>query len=158
MNIRTAVHKDMDWMRSELQDSGNLLKSYSILPGTKEVDLKVKTIFEKMENVFIAESNSQQLGLVQLNQSPFKKSAHTGNVFAFVDKEHRSEGIGTKLLEHLINEARRKNLKMLYLEVYETNRAVNLYKRLGFTQCGYNPRYKKEGLSFMGKIFMQMEL
>jgi len=45
--------------------------------------------------------------------------------------EHRSGGIGTKILEDLFNEASERNIP-LRLEVSAVNRAAGLYKRLGF--------------------------
>ena len=45
--------------------------------------------------------------------------------------EQRGRGIGTMLLEQLVGEARRAG-KAVRLRVLRTNRALSLYRRLGF--------------------------
>ncbi|NGX26957.1 MAG: hypothetical protein K940chlam6_00884, partial [Chlamydiae bacterium] len=48
--------------------------------------------------------------------------------------------------------------EMLHLEVYETNPAINLYRRLGFTEFGIQKKFIKEDGRYMGKIFMERPL
>jgi ribosomal protein S18 acetylase RimI-like enzyme len=52
--------------------------------------------------------------------------------------EFRGRGIGTTLLEHLIEEARARGLKAISLSVEDGNRARHLYERTGFTVVGRN--------------------
>lgn len=47
--------------------------------------------------------------------------------------ESRSKGIGTQLLEELIYYVKEAGYKALSISVEKRNRAVNLYKRLGFS-------------------------
>ena len=54
--------------------------------------------------------------------------AHLG-----VAPEHRSKGIGEKLIDHLVDQLREKNIETAALDVAVTNpRAYALYKRIGF--------------------------
>lgn len=46
--------------------------------------------------------------------------------------EFRSKGIGTLLLEELFRDVKKAGYKALSISVEKRNRAVNLYKRLGF--------------------------
>jgi ribosomal-protein-alanine N-acetyltransferase len=50
-----------------------------------------------------------------------------------VHHKFRKKGIGRKLVEHLINDAKNKGLKKLFLEVRQSNiPAQKLYKRINF--------------------------
>lgn len=50
-----------------------------------------------------------------------------------VDKNHREEGIGSKLLSHLINYAKEVGSSEIWLEASTKNiAAVNLYQKYGF--------------------------
>ncbi len=50
-----------------------------------------------------------------------------------VDKDHREEGIGSKLLAHLINYAKNVGATEIWLEASTKNiAAVNLYQKYGF--------------------------
>ncbi|MBB3912512.1 ribosomal protein S18-alanine N-acetyltransferase [Sphingomonas desiccabilis] len=53
----------------------------------------------------------------------------------------RGRGVGGMLLRSVIDEARRRTLSRLHLEVRAGNAAVELYKREGFAKVGERPRY-----------------
>ena len=59
-----------------------------------------------------------------------------------VSQDHRRQGIGTKLLAALVNEAKKRSLSFLTLEVRESNEsAIALYKNAGFTEVGLRKNY-----------------
>lgn len=64
--------------------------------------------------------------------------------FALVDiaisPEHRSAGIGTRLLQQLLDRAARAG-KAVRLQVFKTNPAQRLYARLGFAEAGEQSMY-----------------
>ena len=50
-----------------------------------------------------------------------------------VHPKYRKKGVGTKIIEQLLSDAKIKNLKKLYLEVRQSNSpAQKIYKRWGF--------------------------
>src|SRR5262245_2707589 len=52
---------------------------------------------------------------------------------------HRRKGVAAKLLEHILEEAKRRNYKRVSLETGSMDAfapAHNLYARFGFTKCG----------------------
>jgi len=58
-----------------------------------------------------------------------------------VTPERRGGGIGTQLLEDMINRAAGRGATRLHLEVREGNSALRLYQRFGFTPVGRRPAY-----------------
>ena len=59
-----------------------------------------------------------------------------------VRPESQQQGIGRKLLLHLISLARRHNAEMMFLEVRPTNRAArSLYESMGFNELGSRREY-----------------
>lgn len=60
-------------------------------------------------------------------------------------KTCRNQGIGTKLLEHLIKIAKQKNLPSLTLEVNENNKsAISIYEKHHFQKIGQRKNYYKQ--------------
>ena len=60
-------------------------------------------------------------------------------------KDLRNQGIGKKLLEHLIKISKQKNLSSLTLEVNEKNEpAINLYEQYNFKKIGKRKNYYKQ--------------
>lgn len=51
--------------------------------------------------------------------------------FMYVTREYRRQGIGTRIMNDLTNEARRKGAKYLYISSTETRSAVSFYKSNG---------------------------
>lgn len=64
-----------------------------------------------------------------------------------VDKDHREEGVGSKLLDHLINYAKEVGASEIWLEASTKNiAAVNLYEKYGFNiQSIRKNYYQKTG-------------
>lgn len=61
--------------------------------------------------------------------------------------EFKRKGLASILIEHLISEAKSKNIK-LWLEVRKDNSpAINLYKKLGFKEIFERKSYYKDGTS-----------
>lgn len=58
--------------------------------------------------------------------------SNTPEISIAVSYDYRNKGIGSKLLNNLINHAKNEGIKQLSLSVIPENAAVGLYKRLGF--------------------------
>ena len=68
-----------------------------------------------------------------------------GNVA--VDESHRGKGIGTKLIEAVLNRAGDRGVREIFLEVRKSNvRAQDLYKTFGFSEVGRRKNYYLEPL------------
>jgi ribosomal-protein-alanine N-acetyltransferase len=68
---------------------------------------------------------------------------HINNVA--VRSQYRRRGIGAALLNHVINEARRRKAKAAFLEVRSANRAAQtLYEKSGFKAIARRPNYYSE--------------
>lgn len=84
-----------------------------------------------------------------------KRSLHVGEVGLIVRKNYRGDGIGDRLMQLIIQEAKKlPNMRILRLWVFEPNYlAKRLYHRHGFELCGgvpegiwYRDRYVKHEL------------
>lgn len=59
-----------------------------------------------------------------------------------VKPESQSNGLGGKLLEHLLQRGRARGAETVFLEVRESNRAaIHLYERTGFNEIGRRRGY-----------------
>ena len=66
---------------------------------------------------------------------------HVGILGIAVKSGCRRLGIGTKLIEVLLEEAKKQGLKVIILDVYEKNLpALNLYRKMGFKEVGRIPK------------------
>lgn len=59
-----------------------------------------------------------------------------------VDPDHRRSGVATRLVEAVMQEARRRGAQQLFLQVRESNRpALRLYRATGFRKVGRRRDY-----------------
>ncbi|MCR5724726.1 MAG: GNAT family N-acetyltransferase [Treponema sp.] len=71
----------------------------------------------------------------------FEKYSHRCRIGISVRSEYWGHGIGSLLLSEAEKAARSMGYKQLELDVFAVNsRAVSLYKKAGFTECGRIPR------------------
>lgn len=114
----------------------------------------------KYNNALTAEVEGEPAGIAYLNLHPFRKIAHIALITIIVNEKHRGKGVGTALIEQLHRLAREGyKLERLYLEVYEGNPAIRLYRRLGYREFGFQSHWiKLPSGEYRGKIFMECKL
>ena len=90
------------------------------------------------------------MGLANINKKKGAES-HVGVLGIAIRKEIRGRGIGKRLAELLIKEAKKHlKIEIVELEVFAENKvAYNLYKKLGFKKAGV----VRNGLKKNGKYF-----
>ncbi len=97
--------------------------------------------------VIVAEVDAEFIGLVFLESEARQRISHRGLLHMAISRPWRGRGVGTALLESLIQWAEQhSDLEKLCLEVMANNtRAIGLYKKLGFQEEGRRPRAIKLG-------------
>jgi len=82
----------------------------------------------------IKEKNEQRIiGSASLKFNPNEHSKHKAELGITVHDEYQNLGIGTALVNHLLNIAQMKKLRKVWLQVNTNNNiAVHIYKKAGF--------------------------
>jgi L-amino acid N-acyltransferase YncA len=77
----------------------------------------------------------------------------------YVSKSARGQGIGARLLQRLIGEAKVAGIETLILSVLEDNLpARRLYESCGFRLHGTEPRAVKKGDNYLGQSLYSLDL
>ena len=145
--VRTIEFGDLDgllcYANALIDEDTTVLLSGK--PLTREEEEKyVKAEIEKLEKdteiTLIGIIDGKIVAECNLRIGERRKS-HTAGIGISVSKEFRSQGIGRKLFEILIGEAKERGLKLLTLSCFESNQtALRLYESLGFRKCGLIPK------------------
>jgi ribosomal protein S18 acetylase RimI-like enzyme len=106
--------------------------------------------------LLVAKSGQEVVGCADV----YPHSEHGHVLGMFVDEGFRGRGLGTALLNRLLEWARQKNIPSLSLHVFPHNaRAIALYERVGFTErlriAGFSQRQTGE---VWDAILMRKEL
>lgn len=101
-------------------------------------------------------------GKVVANSEVGKREGSMSHVAGFgivIKQGYRGIGIGTKIMEALIEESRSVGLKILVLEVFDTNKTAKaLYSKMGFKEDGRIPNGIYKNGKYIDLIRMTLEL
>jgi RimJ/RimL family protein N-acetyltransferase len=160
LKIRFSEPTDRQYMIDWLSDP-DVLRWFP-MENTREIEDAVNIClnYVKEKAILTAEYNNEICGIACLYLSFFKKFAHQCLFVIILDKRYRGRGIGTRLLQELMNLAKERfKIEILHLEVYEGNPAIHLYEKLGFQRYGYQKKFiKLKDKTYLGKIMMQKNL
>ena len=74
------------------------------------------------------------------------------------DEDSRNNGVASKLLEKLIDFARKNKVTRITLEVARDNKpAIKLYKKFGFSQIGIRKNYYHKNQQKIDAILMKLD-
>ncbi|MBS4219620.1 GNAT family N-acetyltransferase [Bacillus sp. FJAT-49711] len=88
--------------------------------------------------LLVAEVNRSIIGLLSFRLSPWKRLCHQGIFEISIQEKFTNKGIGASLIKKLLAWAQaNQRVEKISLEVFSNNeRAIHLYKRLGFIEEG----------------------
>lgn len=106
------------------------------MPWSRDAFLEMIT--KEDAGYYVAEKNGQVIGGCGVLMA-----AGEGNITnVVVDKKERNKGIGTKMLQYLIEDGYKKGLQAFTLEVRISNAAaIHVYEKLGFFSEGIRPNF-----------------
>ncbi len=99
----------------------------------------------KNDLLLIAEYNSEIIGNIDLTINHRQMLKHTGYIGMGVHEDWQNQGIGTALMEKIINWSdNNPEIEILWLQVFGNNEAgINLYKKFGFIEEGRQTSFIK---------------
>ncbi len=100
-----------------------------------ELQVYIKNFGKEKDDIcFVAEDDGRIVGAVWVRDMPdYGHIADGVPSFAIsLYKEYRGYGIGTKLMETMLDELRSRGYKKASLAVQKANYAVGMYKKVGF--------------------------
>lgn len=163
--LRTPKWEDLDdyvELFNSLVDTEAEIVTYQKLSREENADWLTKrlTALEKDEELsLVAETEEKVVGNACLGKGKGITS-HTGEIKTLVVKNsYQNIGIGTEILEKMIESAKDMNLKMLYIWVLSTNpSAYHVYQKNGFKETGRKPGFFYRNGRYIDDIMMFREV
>jgi len=107
---------------------------------------------------YMAEVDGELVGNAEIRKQVGRKS-HLETLGMSVKSGFRRKGIGARLMEKVMNEAKKKGLKIITLQVNETNLpAITLYRKLGFKETGRIPKAVYWNEKYVDDIIMVADI
>ena len=117
-----------------IQTKFMLREAHEVNENIEDQENRIKDMLEDLKTLYIvAEVDCQIVGFLISSSRNLERIKHVGDFIIGIDEAFWEKGIGTRLMENLIDWAKEKQLKRLTLEVVESNSsAIKLYKKFGF--------------------------
>ncbi len=122
---------------------------------------KVRHTIETIEGIYlVAEKNGHIVGQAFLELLHLQSISHVAQLTIGVHQGHQEKGIGTKLMQTLIEWAKQSSpVEKIELNVRATNtRAIALYKKMGFHEEGRLKKRIKVGDLYIDDILMALDV
>lgn len=122
----------------------------------EEESIKEKIINRgKNQYWYVAEENGKVIGLgILMNHGNLRKK-HVGVITLMVNSDYQNKGVGSLLMDKLINLSESLNVIRLELCVFRDNyKAINLYKKFGFKEEGIKVKSALKNGEYIDEIMM----
>ena len=149
--LRLAIATETECM---LHTAAELEAEYSAYEGVHK-----NSILDKNVEVFVAVDGPAPVGYIASSIGRYEKNRHCANLVIGVLKRYHGSGVASRLLERLLVELERRNIKRLELTVVESNeRARSFYKKHGLKEEGIRLRALNINGKFCNEIYMSKML
>ena len=140
LNIRPAAEADRDAIWDIFHEVVAAGDTYAFDPGMLREEA-LAYWFEAGTHTYVAESDRRVVGTYILRANQAGPGAHVANAAYMVAKDARGLGVGRKMAEHSLSEARRLGFRAMQFNfVVSTNAsAIHLWQQLGFKIVGTLP-------------------
>ncbi len=123
----------------------------------EEEELIKEKIINRGKNQYwyVAEENGKVIGLgILMNHGNLRKK-HVGVITLMVNSDYQNKGVGSLLMDKLINLSESINIIRLELCVFRDNyKAINLYKKFGFKEEGIKIKSALKNGEYADEIIM----
>ncbi|WP_415331813.1 GNAT family N-acetyltransferase [Clostridium perfringens] len=151
-DIKIEDYKEISKIRKMPEVMENILSNKD-----EEEELIKEKIINRGKNQYwyVAEENGKVIGLgILMNHGNLRKK-HVGVITLMVNSDYQNKGVGSLLMDKLINLSESLNIIRLELCVFRDNyKAINLYKKFGFKEEGIKIKSALKNGEYVDEIIM----
>lgn len=167
MNIiyREATAADAEQLLLHLNAVGGETDNLSygkdtfLISAEKEAKFIDRFARSKTDAMFVAVCDGKIVGNAVVERNRIARYAHRAEISITVLRGCWGQGIGTRLMQMMIDFARQTGVEILYLEARSDNdRAISLYKKFGFVSVGIYKNFFKIEEKYYDACLMTLAL
>lgn len=165
IKLRSPKAEDAEDMLHLLEETARETPYTGRNPGEMNMSVEEEESFLRAINesphmlLLIAKLDGKIIATSHLRFFTAEKTSHRAQVALAISKAYWNLGIGTLLMEELLDLAKNRGTKLVELEYIDgNNRARKLYDKLGFIQIGRKPKAFKIQDCYQDEILMVKEL
>ena len=159
--LKTDAAALLQHIRTVGTETDNLSFSGDTFNISEEREAKFIDRFSRSRDdiMLVALDGDKIVGNAIVERNRVARYHHRAEISITVIKEYWGRGIGSRLMEMMIDFAKSTGIEILYLEVRADNeRAIRLYKKYGFVEIGVYESFFKIDSKYYDARFMTLKL
>ncbi|WP_333960420.1 GNAT family N-acetyltransferase [Clostridium perfringens] len=157
MNLKIRDIKIEDYKEiSKIRKMPGVMENILSNKDEEEELIKEKIINRgKNQYWYVVEEDGKVIGLgILMNHGNLRKK-HVGVITLMVNSDYQNKGVGSLLMDKLINLSESLNITRLELCVFRDNyKAINLYKKFGFKEEGIKVKSALKNGEYIDEVMM----
>ncbi|MDK0979691.1 GNAT family N-acetyltransferase [Clostridium perfringens] len=157
MNLKIRDIKIEDYKEiSKIRKMPGVMENILSNKDEEEELIKEKIINRgKNQYWYVVEEDGKVIGLgILMNHGNLRKK-HVGVITLMVNSDYQNKGVGSLLMDKLINLSESLNIIRLELCVFRDNyKAINLYKKFGFKEEGIKVKSALKNGEYIDEVMM----
>ncbi|WZE72447.1 N-acetyltransferase family protein [Macrococcus sp. CCM 2573] len=139
----------------------------NLLFGSEGLGFSVETERTIIENIaakekdimLVAMDEDNIVGIGNIMGNGRMRIEHQARLAISVRKDYWGQGVGSRIMQSLIDFAKERSIEIITLEVYHANEsAIKLYQKFGFKEIGYFKNFSKVNDEYKDAVLMNLYL
>lgn len=139
----------------------------NLLFGSEGLGFSVETERTIIENIAVKEKDimlaamdgDNVVGIGNIMGNGRMRISHQARLAISVRKDYWGQGVGSRIMQSLIDFAKERSIEIITLEVYHDNEsAIKLYQKFGFKEIGYFKNFSKVNDEYKDAVLMNLYL
>ena len=166
VEIRSAEVRDAERILRYCKIVGS--ETDNLLFGSEGLNISVESeriilsnIASREKDIMLVaiDDDDEVVGIGNIGGNVRERISHQARLAISIRKSHWGQGIGSKMMQALIDFAKSEAIEIITLEVYRDNEpAIKLYKKFGFEEIGYFKNFSKVNGIYKDAILMNLYL
>lgn len=165
VEIRNAEVRDAECILKYCKIVGS--ETDNLLFGSEGLNISVESERIILSNIasrekdimLVAIDDDEVVGIGNIGGNMRERISHQARLAISIRQSHWGQGIGSKMMQALLDFAKSEAIEIITLEVYRDNEtAIKLYKKFGFEEIGYFKNFSKVNGVYKDAIIMNLYL
>lgn len=165
VEIRSVNIKDAEEILEYCKIVGG--ETDNLLFGSEGLGFSVETERTIIENIAVKEKDimlaamdgDNVVGIGNIMGNGRMRIGHQARLAISVRKDYWRQGVGSRIMQSLIDFAKERSIEVITLEVYHDNEsAIKLYQKFGFKEIGYFKNFSKVNDEYKDAVLMNLYL
>ena len=159
ITTRNATREDIPTLYAILNEVVEIGGTTAFVPPFSQTDFETYFMTERMFSMVVAIDEAGDILGWQTLDAHELLPKDVGDIGSYAKLGHVGQGIGTKMFEHTVRNARECGLAEIHAAIRADNQSgLTYYSKMGLTDCDFEPNFTLKTGEVVGRISKRFDL